>query len=106
MVKIIIYKISELKGWVITDPQNEEETMLGEDHSLVNEFPSLKTLIGQLNVSNQDFAQQAAKYHELDTEIRRLELDNAPIDDEAMHKLKHDRAVLKDVLYQQLMAAK
>lgn len=79
--------------------------MLGENHSLLNEFPSDKETIEQLTQSDPKFAEKAKKYHTLDTEIRKLELNSAPIDDEAMHQLKHDRAVLKDVLYQAIKSA-
>lgn len=74
--------------------------MLGEDHSLIHEFPEYKDVIVKLAQSNDTFANSVKQYNALDKEIRELELNGAPIDDEAMHKLKHDRAVLKDSLYQ------
>jgi uncharacterized protein YdcH (DUF465 family) len=80
--------------------------MLGENHSLIHEFPEYKDLIVMLSQSNESFAKQTKKYNALDKEIRELELNGAPIDDEAMHQLKHDRAVLKDALYQCLVAEK
>lgn len=40
-----------------------------------------------------------------DEEIRKLELSNSPIDDEAMHQLKHERSELKDSLYQRILNA-
>jgi uncharacterized protein YdcH (DUF465 family) len=73
--------------------------MLGEDHSLVNEFPAHKDKISKLNKSDSIFADNAKRYHLLDSEIRKLELNNAPIDDEALHQLKQERAQLKDSLY-------
>lgn len=73
--------------------------MLGEDHSLVNEFPEHKDTILELNQSDSTFAVNAKRYHELDTEIRKFELNNAPIDDGALHQLKQERAHLKDSLY-------
>ena len=73
--------------------------MLGEDHSLVNEFPAHKDKIVALTQSDTAFAAQAKRYHLLDSEIRKLELNNAPIDDEAFHQLKFERAELKDMLY-------
>ncbi len=77
--------------------------MLGEDHSLVNEFPNYRDKISELNQANSSFAENAAKYHALDAEIRKLELRNAPIEDSSFHQLKHDRAMLKDMLYQQII---
>lgn len=76
--------------------------MLGEDHSLVNEFPNLIDKITALNRTEESFATDAKRYHLLDTEIRKLELNSAPIDDEALHLLKHERVILKDSLYQSL----
>jgi len=83
---------------------NKEKSMLGEDHAIVIEFPEHKEKISELNKTDSAFAESARRYHALDQEIRTLELDNAPIDDEAMHQLKHDRAVLKDEIYQRLQA--
>lgn len=80
--------------------------MLGESHSLLNEFPEYKEQINQLNYKNAQFAKMVLKYDELDTKIRQLEIDNTPIGDEAMHTLKHNRAELKDKLYQTLLSAK
>lgn len=79
--------------------------MLGENHSLVNEFPAYKQTITQLIQVNKNFAANAERYHLLDTEIRQLELNNAPIDDESLHQIKHERAMLKDLLYQAILKA-
>ena len=80
--------------------------MLGEDHSLVHDFPEYKITIKKLINENPNFAQEAQRYHSLDEEIRRLELDNAPIGDDTMHHKKQQRAQLKDAIYQQLLASK
>lgn len=79
--------------------------MLGEVHSLENDFPEFKETIAKLVKSNKSFDEENSRYNEVDKEIRTLELRNGPIDDEAMHQLKHDRAALKDNLYKQLVAA-
>ena len=79
--------------------------MLGEDHSLTHEFPEHMEAIANLAINDRQFAKDAKRYDDLDKEIRELELDGAPIDDEAMHQLKHDRAVLKDSLYERIVAA-
>jgi uncharacterized protein YdcH (DUF465 family) len=78
------------------------EIMLGENHALICDFPEYKDKIGKLNASDLDFAKSAAKYHALDEEIRELELGGAPIGDQPMQQLKHDRASLKDYLYRKL----
>ncbi len=79
--------------------------MLGEDHSLLNDFPELTDTIVSLNASDAVFAADNKRYTALDKEIRTLELRGGPIDDQAMHQLKHDRAELKDSLYQRLLQA-
>lgn len=76
--------------------------MLGEDHSLLKEFPEMAETINQKLKSDEAFASDTKKYNALDKEIRVLELNGAPIDDESMHQMKHDRSVLKDSLYQRL----
>jgi uncharacterized protein YdcH (DUF465 family) len=79
--------------------------MLGEDHSLAKDFPDYQETIAHLSASDETFAADTRRYNALDKEIRELELKGAPIDDESMHQLKHDRSVLKDSLYQRLLAA-
>ncbi|OLQ84299.1 hypothetical protein BIY21_05270 [Vibrio ponticus] len=76
--------------------------MLGEDHSLLNEFPEHGEVIHKLSQSDLSFANDVKEYNSLDKEIRVLELRGAPIDDAEMNKLKHSRAVLKDSLYQRI----
>ncbi|WP_375749144.1 YdcH family protein [Vibrio sp. HN007] len=77
--------------------------MLGENHSLLNEFPEFKALISTLVAENKAFAADTKKYNTLDEEIRKLELNGAPIMDGSMHQMKHERSVLKDSLYQRLL---
>ncbi|GAC33640.1 YdcH family protein [Paraglaciecola polaris] len=77
--------------------------MLGENHSLNSDFPEYRETISALTTSDKQFAEKAKKYNDLDKEVRILELKDAPIDDEAMHQMKHDRAILKDLLYQRLI---
>lgn len=76
--------------------------MLGEDHSLTNDFPQYLNTIAELNKSDTEFAKKADKYDRLDKEIRTLELKDAPISDEQMNQLKHERSELKDWLYERL----
>ncbi|QQX81334.1 YdcH family protein [Shewanella sp. KX20019] len=76
--------------------------MLGEDHSLLHEFPEYHTIIMQRCKSDAAFTKDAKHYDALDKEIRVLELNGAPIDDKSMHQLKHNRAELKDSLYKRL----
>ncbi|MCG9555736.1 YdcH family protein [Vibrio sp. Isolate31] len=76
--------------------------MLGENHSLVREFPEMKDKIAELAKTDDGFATDMKTYDNLDKEIRKLELKDSPIDDGSMHQLKHDRSVLKDALYARL----
>lgn len=80
--------------------------MLGENHCLVLDFPEFTQRITELNAADSQFAADAKQYHELDQEIRTLELDGAPINDEDMHQLKHRRSLLKDSLYQRINSSK
>ncbi|WP_434340072.1 YdcH family protein [Motilimonas cestriensis] len=79
--------------------------MLGENHSLRAEFPEYLSTISDLIASDENFAEQVKKYDSLDKEIRVLELNGAPIGDQAMNQLKLDRAELKDWLFLQLNKA-
>ena len=77
--------------------------MLGENHSLANDFPKMKDKIAELAAANESFATDMKTYDNLDKEIRKLELQGSPIEDGPMHQLKHDRSVLKDSLYARLV---
>ena len=76
--------------------------MLGESHSLINEFPKHIDDINTLSEEDPNFAKQARKYNELDEKIRSLELDNSLISDAEIRQLKHERSVLKDALFQRI----
>ncbi|HIF9383417.1 TPA: YdcH family protein [Photobacterium damselae] len=79
--------------------------MLGENHSLVHEFPDYIGTISQLNQTDTAFAKQSKLYDNLDNEIRKLELRGSPIDDHEMNLMKAERAELKDRLYQTIISA-
>lgn len=79
--------------------------MLSENHSLLNEFPHYKDKINTLLKHDAEFAQQVKDYDALDTEIRTLELADAPIDDITMNDLKKKRSILKDAFNKQLLSA-
>ncbi len=78
--------------------------MLGEDHSLLSEFPQFEELILRLISSNHSFAQEVKRYDELDFDIRKLELKNSPVSDYVMLEMKKERVTLKDYLYRQLIS--
>jgi len=76
--------------------------MLGENHSLLNDFPEYQETIARLIKEDETFATENKKYTELDKRIRTLELNNTPTDDETIHEMKQERANLKDILYKKL----
>ena len=76
--------------------------MLNENHALIFDFPEFKQDIVHLNHKDPAFEEQSKQYHLLDYEIRQLEIDGSPTDDEHMQQLKVQRANLKDVLFQKL----
>ncbi|MGB5446793.1 MAG: YdcH family protein [Psychromonas sp.] len=78
--------------------------MLNENHALILDFPELKNDIVQLTHKDPLFKQNSQQYHTLDYEIRQLEISGSPTDDGHMHQLKQQRALLKDLLYEQLKA--
>ena len=80
--------------------------MLGEKHSLDNEFPEYQDTIAMLTENDEFFAKENKYYTALDNEIRILELNYAPIGDVAMQQLKLERAALKDELYEYLVKTK
>ncbi|KOO12040.1 hypothetical protein AKJ18_26015 [Vibrio xuii] len=73
--------------------------MLGEDHSLLSEFPEYKDTITALSQSDEAFLADMKQYDLLDQEIRKLELRDSPVSDEEMLKMKQDRAAMKDDLH-------
>ena len=76
--------------------------MLNENHALIFDFPEYKQDIVYLNYKDEAFTKLSKQYHLLDYDIRQLEIDGSPTDDEHMHQLKLQRANLKDVLFQRL----
>ena len=79
--------------------------MLGENHSLRNEFPDHLDTITELNNSNAEFAITLKQYDTLDKQIRELELRDSPISDDSIHDLKQQRVEMKDSLYHQIIAS-
>ncbi|MGF1909319.1 YdcH family protein [Vibrio kasasachensis] len=76
--------------------------MLNENHAFILDFPELKLDIVQLNHDDPIFKADLQQYHELDYDIRQLEISGSPIGDASMNALKLQRVELKDMLYRQL----
>ncbi|ADN75607.1 protein of unknown function DUF465 [Ferrimonas balearica DSM 9799] len=73
--------------------------MLGEPHDLPHEFPRLANQIDQRTEIDPLFAELSEQYHQIDDEIRRLELAGSPISDQHLQGMKLNRLRLKDQLY-------
>ncbi|MCS5563606.1 YdcH family protein [Marinobacter sp.] len=73
------------------------------NHQLHQEFPQYRDLIDELRNTNPKFGDKFNQYAELDQEIEGLELRDAPIGDDKLHRLKQKRVQLKDEIYQTLV---
>ena len=79
--------------------------MLGEHHSLVQEFPEYKDKIHDLKIRDPEFAKLFEKYDDIDKEIYRIEMQIENTSDEYVENLKIRRVQLKDQLYTMLQQA-
>ncbi|MBY6002384.1 DUF465 domain-containing protein [Salipiger bermudensis] len=68
-------------------------------HDLAKEFPDLADRISELKASDKRFAHLAARYHEVNREVHRVETFVQPMDSLAENDLRKERALLKDELY-------
>jgi len=75
-----------------------------EHHHLVSEFPHLKAQIHQLKTENAHFRKLFDEYHELTTEIEKMENEKMPVSTQTEEEKKIHRVYLKDELYRILMA--
>lgn len=73
------------------------------NHELHKEFPQFGELIDELKMTDPKFREHFQQYAELDQEIEGLELRDAPIGDDKLHRLKQWRLQLKDDLYNTLV---
>jgi uncharacterized protein len=73
-------------------------------HDLASEFPEYREKIHQLKMSGGHFSKLFEDYHQVNSEVMRLEAENVPVTDEAFEMLKKQRLHLKDELYQLLKA--
>jgi uncharacterized protein YdcH (DUF465 family) len=65
-------------------------------HELGEKFPDKKDRIHQLKMSDDHFAQLADKYHEVNREIHRIEVEVEPASDARTEDLKKERIKLLD----------
>lgn len=76
-----------------------------DKHDLVHEFPQHRDRIHELKLTDAHFARLFAAYHELDHEIRRIELELETPGDEYVEQRKRERVRLKDELFERLCRA-
>ncbi|MGY0218852.1 YdcH family protein [Endozoicomonadaceae bacterium StTr2] len=76
--------------------------MLREKHNLNDDFPGHMARITELKASDDGFRQLVKQYHELDHEVRGLEMRDVPSSDAYFDGLKRRRVHLKDEIYQKL----
>ncbi len=68
-------------------------------HPLTREFPEHLDTMRRLKLSNPEFQQMFAEYHQLDDAICRVEEEIETATDQQMDEMKMRRAQLKDRLY-------
>lgn len=75
-----------------------------EHHNLIHEFPELRDRIHELKTSDQHFRKLFDEYHELTTEIEKMENESTAVSTATEEKAKMRRVHLKDELYKMLTA--
>ena len=73
--------------------------MFGESHNLAIEFPEHKEKIHQLKMEDRHFARLFDEYHEVDSQLHRVEQAIEVHADDFVEGLKLRRLNLKDELY-------
>ncbi len=70
-----------------------------EKHTLLNDFPDHHHTIRHLKMHDAHFTKLADSYHQLDSEVRKLEEGNSPVEDAYLETLKKRRLHFKDELF-------
>ncbi|MDZ7711318.1 MAG: DUF465 domain-containing protein [Roseovarius sp.] len=73
-------------------------------HELHEEFPEFEEKITELKQSDAHFARLAEEYHEVNRQVHRAETLVEPMEEQAEHGLRRERARLKDEIYRMLSA--
>lgn len=76
--------------------------MLGEKHDLVHELPEFRDQITFMKTSSRRFAHLYEDYHQVDHEVRRIEMGSEVASDEYLEQQKKMRLELKDQLFAML----
>ena len=78
--------------------------MTNTPHELSEEFPDFADRISDLKQNDAHFARLADEYHDLNGRIHRAETLVEPMEEQAEHGLRKERARLKDEIYRMLSA--
>ena len=70
-----------------------------EKHDLAHEFPEYRDQIHQLKMTDQHFSNLFEEYHDVDHEVRRIEMEIETTSDDYLQNRKKRRLFLKDELY-------
>lgn len=76
-----------------------------EKHNLAHEFPEHRERIRELKTGNNHFARLFDEYHDVDHEVRRIEMEIEPTSDMYLEEKKKKRLYLKDQLYDMIVTA-
>lgn len=71
-------------------------------HELADDFPNEKARIQEMRRTSPHFAKLAARYHEINRTIHRMEARIEPVTDATEFALRRERMMLKDQLYSML----
>lgn len=76
-----------------------------EAHDLLHEFPDHKETIHELKMRDNHFSRLFDDYHHIDKTLHRIDAGIETPDDAYVESLKKQRLLLKDQLFQMIVAA-
>lgn len=79
--------------------------MQRDKHNLADDFPQFQEKIQALKQTDDRFRTLAKEYHEIDHQVRGLEMQGVPTGDVHFEDLKKKRLQLKDSIYTRLNQA-
>lgn len=75
-------------------------------HELADEFPADSVLIHRLKAADAHFARLAARHHDINREVHRIEAGVEAAGDERLEALKKERLALLDQISAELSRAR
>lgn len=76
--------------------------MLRIKHNITDDFALLQGHVSELKLQDPGFQKLAREYHQIDHQVRGLEMRDVPTSDDHFSQLKRRRVHLKDALYRRL----